>query len=350
MPRSITHAPANTAMQESHEQHETAHVPETAAGAAPSPEKKNGPKQKDIIGTMVIGLVVGIAVIGVAVLGAFIFGIYKYGWENPAASSVAHALPLPAATVNGNSISYADYLDDLATVRRFFAKQEAQAPGSGTPPSEQELRKGVLDRLVATEILKEEAARYDVKVSQDEIDAEYKKFLAQDQTTDAAAQILDLYGWTVDQFKNKVMRPYVMQQKLAEIFAKDEKLNKDAENKAKDVLAKLKAGGDFAELAKQDSADTGSAAQGGDLGWFEKGIMVPEFEKAAFAMKPGETSDLVKTQFGYHIIRVEDVEKDKKTGEVLKVKAAHILIAGPDIQTYLDGKLKEAKVKRYIKE
>ncbi len=336
-------------MQETHEQHETARAQE--AGAAPhAPEKKEGPKQKDVIRTMLIGLAVSIAVVGAAAVGVFIFGIYKYGWENPAASSIAHALPLPAATVNGNTISYADYLDDLSTVRRFFAKQQTQAPGSGTPPTEQELRKGVLDRLVATEVLKEEAARFNVTVKQDEIDAEYKKFLDQDKTTDAAAQILDLYGWTVDQFKNKVMRPYVMQQKLTEVFAKDEKMNKEAEDKAKGVLEKLKNGGDFAELAKQDSADTGSAAQGGDLGWFEKGIMVPEFEKAAFAMKPGETSDLVKTQFGYHIIRVEDVEKDKKTGEVTKVKAAHILIAGPDVQAYLDGKLKEAKVKRYIKE
>lgn len=337
-------------MQETHEQHETANAPETAGGAAPVPGKNVGPKQKDVIRTMIIGLVVSIAVIGVAALGVFIFGLYKYGWENPAASSLAHALPLPAATVNGNTISYADYLDDLATVRRFFAKQGAQAPGSGAPPSEQEIRKGVLDRLVATEVLKEEATRFNVTVSQSDIDSEYQKFLSQDPSTDAAAQILDLYGWTVDQFKNKVMRPYVMQQKLADIFSKDEKMNKDAEAKAKDILDKLKAGGDFADLAKQNSADPGSAAQGGDLGWFEKGIMVPEFEKAAFAMKPGETSDLVKTQFGYHIIRVEDVEKDKKTGEVTRVKAAHILIAGPDVQAYLDGKLKEAKVKRYVKE
>lgn len=337
-------------MQESHEQHPTSHAPEAAGGTAPAPEKKSGSKQKGIIRTMVIGVVVGIAVIGLAGLGVFIFGLYKYGWENPAASSIAHALPLPAATVNGNTISYADYLDDLATVRHFFAKQAAGGADTGAPPSETELRKGVLDRLVATEILKEEAAKYNVSASKDDIDAEYKKFLAQDKSTDAAAQILDIYGWTVDQFKEKVMRPYVLQQKLSEAFAKDDKLNADAQKKAQDVLAKLKDGGDFADLAKQNSADPGSAAQGGDLGWFGKGVMVSEFETAAFAMKPGDVSDLVKTQFGYHIIKVEDVEKDKKTGEVTKVKAAHILIAGPDIQTYLDGKLKEAKVKRYVKE
>ena len=74
---------------------------------------------------------------------------------------------------------------------------------------------------------------------------------------------------------------------------------------AETVLAKVKAGGDFAALAKQYSED-GSKDAGGDLDFFGKGAMVPEFEQAAWAMKPGETSDLVKSQFGFHIIKVTD--------------------------------------------
>jgi peptidyl-prolyl cis-trans isomerase D len=74
---------------------------------------------------------------------------------------------------------------------------------------------------------------------------------------------------------------------------------------AEDVLAKVKGGGDFAALAGKISEDEGSAAQGGELKPFAKdGSMVKEFEDAAFALKPGETSDLVKSQFGYHIIRL----------------------------------------------
>ncbi len=74
---------------------------------------------------------------------------------------------------------------------------------------------------------------------------------------------------------------------------------------AKDVIARLKSGEDFATLAIQLSQDTGSAANGGDLGWFGKGAMVPEFEQAAFALKnPGDISDPVQSQFGYHIIQL----------------------------------------------
>lgn len=86
------------------------------------------------------------------------------------------------------------------------------------------------------------------------------------------------------------------------------------EDLAKDILKELKEGADFSELAKEHSTD-GSAAQGGDLGTFGRGEMVPEFEEAAFALEAGELSDVVQTQFGYHIILVTDKNQGKKTFE-----------------------------------
>ncbi|HVT43574.1 MAG TPA: peptidyl-prolyl cis-trans isomerase [Thermoanaerobaculia bacterium] len=79
-----------------------------------------------------------------------------------------------------------------------------------------------------------------------------------------------------------------------------------ARKEAEDLVAKLEGGADFAQLAGQHSDDPGSAANGGDLGYFERGRMVPEFEQVAFTLPPGQTSDVVKSQFGYHIIRVVD--------------------------------------------
>lgn len=75
--------------------------------------------------------------------------------------------------------------------------------------------------------------------------------------------------------------------------------------KAQELRKKIQDGGDFAALAMAESDDTGSAAKGGDLGSFKKGQMVPAFEEAAFAMKPGELSEPVKSQFGYHVIKLE---------------------------------------------
>lgn len=81
----------------------------------------------------------------------------------------------------------------------------------------------------------------------------------------------------------------------------------DAKAKAEKILADLKAGGDFAQLAKEHSADKSNADKGGDLGFFTRGKMVPEFETAAFALaKPGDLSGVVETKFGFHIIQLQE--------------------------------------------
>ncbi len=89
---------------------------------------------------------------------------------------------------------------------------------------------------------------------------------------------------------------------------------------AEELLAKVKAGADFAQLATKYSEDDTSKVKGGDLDFFPKGQMVPEFDKAAFSMKPGEISDLVKTQYGYHIIKLTE-KKDASTKPLEEVRA-----------------------------
>lgn len=93
----------------------------------------------------------------------------------------------------------------------------------------------------------------------------------------------------------------------------------ETEDQAKAILADLKKGGDFAAIAKEKSKDTGAAAQGGDLGYFTKDQMVPEFAEVAFKLDKGKLSDPVKSQFGWHIILVED-KRQKPVPEFDKVK------------------------------
>jgi peptidyl-prolyl cis-trans isomerase D len=87
-----------------------------------------------------------------------------------------------------------------------------------------------------------------------------------------------------------------------------------ARNKADDLLMQVREGGDFASLAKENSDDPGSAGSGGDLGWVERGLMVPPFEQAAFELNKDEVSELVRTDFGFHIIQVTDIRGGSDAG------------------------------------
>ena len=113
----------------------------------------------------------------------------------------------------------------------------------------------------------------------------------------------------------------------------DEKAVADARAKAEDVLKQLKAGGDFAKLAEKYSDDPGSAKSGGELGWIGRGRTVPEFEKAAFSLGKGQTSDLVKSSYGFHIIHVEDKQQ------------AHLKTLA-EVKSEIEEKVKQQKTAR----
>jgi peptidyl-prolyl cis-trans isomerase C len=118
------------------------------------------------------------------------------------------------------------------------------------------------------------------------------------------------------------------------------------EKEAQAILEELKRGTDFAELARQKSKDPGAAAEGGDLGYFTKDQMVPEFSEVAFKLNKGELSDPIKTQFGWHIIRVED-KRSKRPPDFADVKDQVETYVIRRAQTELITKLRQgAKIER----
>jgi peptidyl-prolyl cis-trans isomerase C len=121
------------------------------------------------------------------------------------------------------------------------------------------------------------------------------------------------------------------------------------EAEAKTILAEIKKGTDFAEMAKQKSKDPGAAAEGGDLGYFTKDQMVPEFADQAFKMNKGDVSDPVKSQFGWHIIKVEDKRaKPAPTFEAVKEQVEQYVTRRAQAE-YITKLRETAKVERLDK-
>lgn len=122
----------------------------------------------------------------------------------------------------------------------------------------------------------------------------------------------------------------------------------DSEAKAKDIIAKLKDGGDFAKLAAENSGDPGNKDKGGDLGWFAKQDMVPEFSDAAFKIAKGTVGETpVKTQFGWHVVKVLDKrERPKPTFEEVK-PMLQVELRREKLEGMLDGWKSAAKVEKF---
>ena len=221
------------------------------------------------------------------------------------------------------------------------------------------LEREILDGMIADQILLVRAKEDSVLVKQKEIDEVLQKQLTrireQVGSEEEYQRQLEASGVTERDLKKRFrreIRNYLMKQKMlgslmqgivvtnreVEAFYETVKdslpvqpervhishilirpEDQDALLKAREILTQARDGANFAQLAKKYSQDPGSAEQGGDLGYFGRGTMLPEFEQVAFALQPGAISDIVKTRLGYHIIRVEDRKGDQ-------VHARHILL------------------------
>jgi foldase protein PrsA len=141
-------------------------------------------------------------------------------------------------------------------------------------------------------------------------------------------------------------------QEIDDYLTKHPELDTDKQRRAKaeEVLKRARSGEDFAKLAQEFSTD-GSKDKGGDLGWFGPGDMVPEFEKAAYALSPGQISDIVQSQFGFHIIKLEERRTETKDGKpVEKVRARHILLGDANSNPFAPPQTPREKARSAIEQ
>lgn len=233
------------------------------------------------------------------------------------------------AVVNGHVITKGDLYDSM------YAQIGEQA----------------VDQLITRILIEQEAQRQNVEVSDDEVAAEIDELAEQYGGRDGLEMLLNQSGSSMEAFEDNVRLNLYVEKMLADqIEISEDDLRKFYEENrdlfmeeeqvrarhilvedsalARELLTQLRDGADFAELAEKHSTDPGSAASGGDLGWFGRGAMVAAFEEAAFSAEIGEITGPVETEYGYHLIEVlERKEAGQQAFEDVQEQIHDILFA-----------------------
>jgi peptidyl-prolyl cis-trans isomerase C len=300
------------------------------------------------------------------------------GSQSAAAAQPEPAKPVPAqlpevlARVNGETVTRQEF-------QEFVANIEARAGGPVPAEQRDQVYRRVLDQIVGYRLLKQEAKTRNVVIPDADVDARVAEIKKQFPSEDVFVQMLverkmtldrlrsdarddmaigklieteisakaavkpeqvqDFYDKNPDQFKQqeRVRASHIL---IAVPQNGDAAAKTTARAKAEQVLKDVKAGKDFAALAKEHSQDPGSAVQGGDLGFFQQGQMVGPFNDAAFGLMPGAISDLVETQFGYHIIKVAE----KQAGRTIPLDEIR-----PQVEQFLQERNREEQTDAFVK-
>ncbi len=266
-----------------------------------------------------------------------------------------------AATVNGVVIKDADV--DVK-VDAYMQRMAAQIPPNMVEQYRTQIRGQALESMIVEQLLAEQIKKAGINITDKDVDDKLSEIIAAQpggMTMESFKAMLAAQGQSFEAIKGQIKKTLGYEKLLGAVEVNDaeakvfydenkEDFNKPeqvkashilirpdpniadaneakakAKAKADNLLKKVKAGGDFAALAKENSDDPGSKVMGGDLGFFEKGAMVKEFGDAAFAMKAGQVSNVVETQFGYHIIKVTDRKEgglmpfDKAKADIVKI-------------------------------
>lgn len=237
------------------------------------------------------------------------------------------------AKVNGEGITEEEFQSDFEIFKTIYQQQYGEDAMSQVDADgitlEDKIKEDILEKLIIEKLIEEEAKEKGIVVTTEEVETELTEYIGMLGGQEQFDGFLESNHLTKEFFFENIRKELLFNRhkedfiknatvedaEIEEYFQENkEYLEKvrarhillKTEEEGKEALERIKAGENFAKLAEELSFDKGSAALGGDLGFFGKGEMIAEFEEAAFNLNVGETSDLVKTEVGYHIILLEE--------------------------------------------
>ena len=266
------------------------------------------------------------AAFGVVVMLAFAASLivaYAVPRSSAFVARIVDRLPYPVAFVGyGDAFTFRTLADNMASIKRFYESQDFSQVGLRVDFSTDEgqkrfkvREKEVLNKMIEDEAVIRLARDRDIVVSDDSVKEGLRRKLDEYGSGSEVRQNLDkLYGWTLADFEDKVVRPSLYSEKLEESFVKETDTALRAKERIEAAQKALQGGAAFVETAKEYSEGR-TAADGGDLGWFTLSDLAPELRTPVSAQKTAVAGDVIESGLGFHIVLVE--EKKKESGKDL---------------------------------
>lgn len=272
-------------------------------------------------------------------------GIYYFKWENKFFDFIIEKTPLPIAIVGNDFVLYNDYNVVLAASLNSLDKESEVEK---TTEMIDEVKTNILNRLIDIKMTESLANEYNVFLTDEEISNSLNNYIKEAGSEDEFKKILnDLYLWTLDDFKEKLLKPFLLENKLNNYLAWSDDFNQDKKSKAEKILSEISpdiSENGFIELVKQYSEDYSTIQNGGYLDSFGRGSMVKEFEDVAFSLPVGGVSGVVRTVYGFHIIMITSKNDENGT-----IAARHILIKARNLNDALEDRRNQISVTKLVK-
>ncbi len=294
---------------------------------------KNKVKFLIITGTILLLIIIILTVFGI--------GIYKYEWNNKATKFMTSIFPYPAAII--------DYTN-FVTIKKYQEEMNYQKSFDNSMTE-----KEILDELIKEGVISKLAQKYKITVTNQEIENNWEELISSlpGKEEEYALFIKEKFGWSVKQYKEKIIKKRLLQEKVAQKIVEVEGLESEAKNKAEAILNQLKQGKTFSEISKENKNDSYvvtrelvNSATGENFVSIDNAVaelnLTQNSLKNVFSLKVGEISSLVKSPVvGYYIIKIND----KKGNEI---KASYIVVKIKSFNEWLQDHLKTYKIWRLI--
>lgn len=294
----------------------------------------------------VVGLTVLSLVIVSAILVACASGLPTAA--TPEATASAEGL---AATVNGSPISVEDYQKQVTQVEAFFEQEGLDLESEEGRERLAQARRQVLEQMVDQELIRQAAVEMDVSISDAELESHIQEIIEQSGGQEQFSQSLQATGASYDDFRQMLLDQLLSEAIFSAVTASIDSVAEQVHarhillptrERAEEVLTRLQTGEDFAFLAGEYSEDVSSRERGGDMGFFPRSVMPPEVEDAAFSLDIGQTSEIIESPFGFHIIQVLEREEREIAVEIFEN------LRQQTFMQWLQGQRENSTIERFV--